>query len=634
MSRLGSLRSIVVALVLLGLGAGRTAAEDPLPVHAGTRLLRSGDLVIEIGDPDSVDFRWNQGVRFSPVAVVVRAQLRGREFLYAPVTGGALSYLGGLPMEFDIGQEAFQPDPPGYNEAQSGAPFLKVGVGILQRDGGAYDFSKSYPIIEAARTTATWGPDRAHFVQTLAGSANGYSCRLEEDVIVKNDRLLLKYLLRNTGTRPFTTEQYLHNFLCFSGRSVGPNVRLTFPYDFTTSPAVVPWEPPPKGRLAAAAAPVVARIANMIEYMERASSVPKIWVYQPPEYAGPQRFAVWDTQAEQQVIIEASVPAAYVGLWTTDYQISPEQFIQITLAPGAEAQFTRSYTFRLDGFVPQDATGDSKVDVSDLSLVSSAWLARPGAARWQAAGDVSAPADDRIDLRDLAGLARQWRQEGGLPAPVAHWRFDETTGMAAEAQRGRHAALLHNFPSDDSQWVAGTDGGALRYDGVDDYADTTGDFGITGAGPRTITAWIKSSEKPTASQTILAWGEPAAGKYWRLDVDVDRRLKFACGTGYAFASRLIGDTQWHHIAVALDPLVCGSPHVSDIRLYVDARPQVVYEMGEADLDTAGAATLRMGASFDPEESRPFNGILDDARIYDAALSTANIRRIYLEVIPP
>ena len=173
---------------------------------------------------------------------MLRAQLRGQEFLYAPVGGGALTYLGGLPMEFDIGQEAFQPDPPGYNEGKSGDPFLKIGVGILRRDASAYNFSASYPVVERARTTVTWQPDRAHFVQTLTGNANGYSCYLEEDVIVKNDRLILNYLLRNTGSKTFTTEQYLHDFLCFSGRPVGPNVRLSFPYDFTTSPAVSPWQ--------------------------------------------------------------------------------------------------------------------------------------------------------------------------------------------------------------------------------------------------------------------------------------------------------------------------------------------------------------------------------------------------------
>jgi hypothetical protein len=634
MSRLRLAEAVVAGLVLAACAGGPAAGEEATPLHAGTRLLRSGGMLVEIGDPNSGACRWNQGTRFSPVANILRVQFCHREFLYAPVGGGALGYTGGLPMEFDIGQETFQPDPPGYNEGANGTPFLKIGVGILRRDGGAYDFSKSYPVIEAGRITVMWQPDRARFVQTLAGNANGYSCRLEEDVVVKNDRLILKYLLRNTGTRPFTTEQYLHNFLCFSGRSVGPSVRLSFPYNFTTTPAVGPWLPPPPGRvLEVASAATVVRIANTLEYMEKATSVPKIWVYKPEGYAGPERFAVEHMDLQHRVAIEASLPAAYVGLWSTDYQISPEQFLIIKLAPGEEREFTRTYTFRLDGSVPQDATGDGTVDINDLSLTSGAWLTEPGAAGWLAACDVSDPADDRIDLRDLAALARAWRQDEGLPAPVAQWTFDESAGATAHDARARADASLYNFPEDGSQWVAGVSAGGLQCDGTDDYAEAAGDFGISKI-PRTVTAWVKSSEKPTASQTILAWGAPAAGQHWLLEVDAKRRLRFSCGAGYALATRLIGDTQWHHIAVALDPLVRDQPRMSDIRLYVDARPQPVYEMAEAALDATGGRTLHLGAPFDPSESQPFPGVLDDVRLYDTVLCPAHVRQIYMATLSP
>lgn len=634
MSKFTLIQVVVEAFLLLTFQADR-AAGQPLPVHAGTRILRSGSLVVEVGDPESAEARWNQGLRFSPVANVLRAQLHGREFLYSPVNGGALTYLGGLPMEFDIGQEAFQPDPPGYNEGKNGDPFLKIGVGILRRNASAYNFSANYQVVELAHTTATWQEDRAHFVQMLAGSANGYSCRLEEDLIVKNGRIVMKYRLQNTGTRTFTTEQYLHNFLCFSNRPVGPNVRLSFPYDFTTSPAVSPWQPPARVRpFAIAASPTVVRIANMIEYMEAASSVPKIWVYKPEGYAGPERFAVEHLDTQQRMVIETSVPAAYVGIWTTDYQVSPEQFVQITLAPDEEIEFTRTYTFQVDGFVPQDCTGDGTVDMNDLSRASAAWLGEPAGARWEPACDISSPPDDKIDLHDFTALADRWRQEGGLPEPVAHWKFDETAGTAASDERGEHPGVLRNFPSDGSQWVPGTDDGGLLFDGTDDSVEIPDYSGITGKNPRTVAAWIKLNEKPSTNYGILAWGEQAPGRYWLLEVDTDRKLRFSCGTGHAIASdRLVGDTQWHHIAVALDPIVADDPHVSDIRLYVDARPQPLYEMSEHEIDTGSSVSVRIGASHDPNEPSHFNGIIDDVRVYDTALCTAHVLRIYRESLP-
>ncbi|MBN1508135.1 MAG: hypothetical protein JW955_14890 [Sedimentisphaerales bacterium] len=628
MSRQAVVR-IVIALVSVSVQSAPTRAETP-PVHAGTRLLRSGNLVVEVGDPDSPECRWNEGLRFSPVANVLRAQLDEREFLYSPVDGGALSYLGGLPMEFDIGQEAFQPDPPGYNEGMTGDPFLKIGVGILRRDGGAYSFSASYPVVELARTTVTWGTDRARFVQTLAGNAKGYSCRLEEDLIVKNDRIIMSYLLRNTGTRRFTTEQYLHNFVCFSGRSVGPNVKVSFPYDFTASPDVARWAPSGRVRsVRPVAQPDVVRVANAIVYMNKISSVPKIWIYKPLEYTGPDLCAAEHTDTEQRLIIEASIPAAYVGIWTTDYQVSPERFLQISLAPGDEAKFTRTYTFRIDGFVPEDGTGDGTVDGNDLSLMSSAWLSGPASARWQPSCDISPVGEERIDLHDLSALAGRWRQEHGLVSPIAHWKLDETAGATAVEEYGRRHGLLRNFPDDGSQWVAGMSSGALRFDGLDDVVEVAGDSGMYGTRPRAVAAWIRLTEKPSTTQTILAWGDRASARDWRLEVDANRKFRFSCGSGLALASgKLVGDTQWHHIAAVLDPLVADSPHMSDVRLYVDAQPQVVLELAEQPIDTADIGNLRMGASHDPNAPDYFNGVLDDVQLFDAALSSAQIRELY------
>jgi hypothetical protein len=633
MSTVAAIRITLMTCALLAFETG-TAASQPVPAHAGTRLLQSGSLVIEVGDPESAECRWNKGLRFSPVANILRAQLHGQEFLYSPPGGGALTYLGGLPMEFDIGQEAFQPDPPGYNEGKNGDPFLKIGVGILRRDAGAYNFSANYPVVERARTAVTWQQDRAHFVQTLTGSANGYSCYLEEDVIVKNDRVILNYLLRNTGSKPFTTEQYLHDFLSFSGRPVGPNVRLSFPYDFTTNPAVTPWQPSGRFRsIAAAAAPVVVRIANGIEFMEKATGVPKIWVYRPQGHTGPELCAVDFADTQQRLTIETSIPAAYTGIWTTDYQVSPEQFLQITLAPGEEARFTRTYTFRTDGFVPQDGTGDNTVDGNDLSLLSSAWLRRPADKGWEPACDVSSVKDDRIDLQDFAVMARQWRQKAGLPSPISHWKLDEKTGATASDERGQHPGTLHGFPGDNSQWVPGASGGGLRFDGIDDVLDITGLAAMDARNQRTIAAWIKLTDRPTANQTVLAWGEPGSGKHWLLEVDANRRLRFSCGQGYAAASRVVGDTDWHHVAVSLDPLVPGSPHISDIRLYVDVQPQAVYDLNEQEINACTTQDLRAGAPYDPAASKPFNGILDDLRIYDTALCPTHLRQVYNDAVP-
>jgi len=612
----------------------RTArpADIQQPIHAGTRILHSGNLVVEVGDPDSPDCRWNRGLRFSPVANVIRVQLNDRDFCYSPTAGGALSYLGGLPMEFDIGQEEFQPDPPGYNEGSNGSAFLKIGVGILQRNSSAYNFSTNYPVIELAQTTTTWQPDRARFIQTLSGTANGYSCRLEEDLIVKNDRIIMNYVLTNTGTKTFTTEQYLHNFLTFSQRNVGPNYRVYFPYQMTASPNVTQWKPPElkpvgRGHQWVDENPPMVSLVNMILYTTTISSVPKTWIYKPEDYLGPDTIAVEQTDVDQRVVIDSSLRSAYVGIWTTSYQVSPEQFVIITLAPGETAEFTRTYKFSADGSLPQDCTGDQIVNVNDLSAMSSAWLGSPGDNNWNSYCDVSA--DDVIDNKDLAVMGQMWGNDAANPAPSVHWSLDETAGMVAADTVGSHNGSLTGFSADGSHWVAGHSAGGLNFDGTDDYIEVEGYKGVCGKNPRTIMAWIKTQPNPTGKLPIIAWGQNEPGAYWLLEVDEEQRLRLSCGSGFVSANeQQVGDGNWHHIAVVLDPADPDRPLVSDVKLHIDGRRRTIYKMEEARINTGCVGNVRIGASHS-SDSNYFAGVIDEVAVFDMAIGTTAIHQEYL-----
>lgn len=602
-----------------------------LPVHAGTRVLRSGDLLVEVGDPESGACRWNRGLRFSPVANVLRLRLRGHEFAYSPVSGGAVDsgYTGGLPMEFDIGQEAFQPDPPGYNEGVNGDPFLKIGVGILTRNNAAYNFSATYPVVELAHTTVVWDTDRAHFEQTLTGTANGYSYSLQEDLIVKNDRLIMTYLLKNTGTKTFTTEQYIHNFLTFNDRSVGPDYRISFPYDFTASPEVPVWSPPRSRLTAVTSNPAVVRFGNIIAYMSLASSVPKIWVYKPEEYVGADVFAVEQTGTGQRLIIDTSAPTPYVGIWTTDYQVSPEQFVMLTLSPGQEVAFARTYIAGVGGGLPEDNTSDGSVDASDLLTLSSAWLSGPGMADWEPACDIAAVANDKIDLRDLSALAVNWRRNAHSPRPVTHWRFDESAGDLAMDDAGENSGTLHGVGDGGSPWVSGKVDGALLLDGVDDYVEIDGYPGIGGTKPRTVCAWVQTREKFASEMTLIAWGQPAPGSYWSLELDAGGRFRVSCHAGHAMVGpTVVGDARWHHVAAVLDPVQPGMPLMSDVKLYVDGKRQNLYELVEHRIDTSCEQSVRVGSSHDPGGLSWFDGTIDDVQLFNVALSPENIQQIY------
>ncbi len=325
------------AIMLCLLAAGVSRAE-PLPAHPGTRLLTNGSLVVEVMDPAATP-RYNSGIRFSPVGFGLRAQLQGKEFLFSPpVASNPFGDAAGLAMEFDLGEGAMN-KPPGYNEAPLGGQFLKIGVGILQRNtANAYGWFLNYPVIERATTTVNWQPSSATFIQTLNGNANGYSYRLEETMSVVGDQLIQNYRLFNTGTKQFTTEQYVHNFLSFEGRQIGPNYTVAFPYDFTVT----------------GLDPQQTKVGRSILFNSQvdANNVKPIISTPLGGYTGANSLLVTQSDVNQSLRIDASLPSNGVAIFASKEQLSPEMNVLITLLPGQDIQFSRTYTFA----VPEPAT--------------------------------------------------------------------------------------------------------------------------------------------------------------------------------------------------------------------------------------------------------------------------------------
>lgn len=443
------------------------------------------------------------------------------------------------------------------------------------------------------------------------------------------------YVLTNTGSKTFTTEQYLHNFLTFSQRNVGPNYRVYFPYHMVTSPQVQEWEPPVlkmvgRGLKFVDSNPSMVSLENMVLYTKTISSVPKTWTYKPDDYLGPDTIAVEQSDIGQRVIIDSSLRSAYIGIWTTSYQVSPEQFVIITLAPGEHAAFTRTYKFSTDGSMPQECTGDQIINGNDLSALSSAWLSVPGRANWDSSCDVSDPADDLINCKDLAVLAQVWGQDANGPAPVAYWPLNETAGMVAADGMGSYDGSLVSFSEDDSQWVTSRLGGGLEFDGTDDYVEVEGYPGICGKKPRAVFAWIKTQGIPVGKLPVVAWGQKQPGAYWLLEVDEDQRLRLSCESGFISANeQQVGDSNWHHVAVVLDPVDSERPLISDVLLYVDGKRRTIYKMEEAQINTGCIENVRIGAAHGPD-NKTFAGIIDEVAIFDVSVSQTAAQQAYIK----
>jgi len=194
---------------------------------------------------------------------------------------------------------------------------------------------------------------------------------------------------------------------------------------------------------------------------------------------------------------------------------------------------------------------------------------------------------------------------------VGAWNLDEGSGTTTADNSGSgHTGTIVG-----ATWDAGQQGSALLF-GETAYVET-GFAGVTGTESRTCSAWVKTTE---ANRTIMSWGLNTAGRKWRMRLDVTGGLRVEVNGGYHYGQAFLADDEWHHVAVVLED--DGTADCSETLLYVDGRSESTSAVLAKAIDTDPTGEVRIGKS--PYHSSGFIGLIDDARIYDRALSEEEI----------
>ncbi len=131
------------------------------------------------------------------------------------------------------------------------------------------------------------------------------------------------------------------------------------------------------------------------------------------------------------------------------------------------------------------------------------------------------PLGRKLDWRYLNNNGRLLVQRaldwgGNLTGPTAHWKLDDAAGTTAVDSEGGHHGTLVGGPA----WTAGSLGGALDFDGLDDYVNLTSDAAL--------------DDIFAAGATVAAWINPATfgeNNYGRV-IDKDNNLTLP-GSGWA-----------------------------------------------------------------------------------------------------
>jgi hypothetical protein len=214
---------------------------------------------------------------------------------------------------------------------------------------------------------------------------------------------------------------------------------------------------------------------------------------------------------------------------------------------------------------------------------------------------------------------------------VAHWDFNDGAGNTAADVAGRNTATL--LPdAGPPVWTLDTPAlgepnpSALDFSTADGYLQATDYKAIGGTAERTLSAWIKTPSN--GDQAILSWGQNSAGQKWTFRVQddtgpLDGVLRLEVNGGYVIGSTVLSDDQWHHVTAVLPDPALGA-NVTNVRLYVDGHLEGISAYLDEPISTASAADVLIGNDFN--NGRRFAGLMDDVRIYDYAMTGAEVRQ--------
>jgi tetratricopeptide (TPR) repeat protein len=212
-----------------------------------------------------------------------------------------------------------------------------------------------------------------------------------------------------------------------------------------------------------------------------------------------------------------------------------------------------------------------------------------------------------------------------LAGLIGWWKLDETSGrdVADSSGNGNIGKILNGEPK--WQTSGGKIGGALLFDGKGDYVHIANESNFDFAGEVTVAAWIKVNQFDKEWQAIVTKGDSS----WRLQRHQDTgAIEFACtglqvpgGSPYGglYGNKAVNDGKWHHIAGVYDG--------EKMYIYID-------KIVDVSQPASGAIATNDQPVFIGENAemtgRFWNGLIDDVRVYNYALSEGQITALYNE----
>ena len=218
----------------------------------------------------------------------------------------------------------------GFDDAQIGEWFHKIGVGLLKKDSHQYLFSKKYDIRPAEFKTIT--NSNSLIISCKPEAVNGFSYFLEKKIDLHESSFTITYYLQNTGEKSINTDEYIHNFTAINNDLIGSHYKLKFPFQLIPELFNEIVNPEQKIDIS----------KNQIDFR---GSINKEFFFS--NLTGNEKVkSKWELLNHKNNIAiseTTNFTTNKVNLWGSKHVVSPELFFNINIKPGESTEWSRTY---------------------------------------------------------------------------------------------------------------------------------------------------------------------------------------------------------------------------------------------------------------------------------------------------
>ncbi len=202
---------------------------------------------------------------------------------------------------------------------------------------------------------------------------------------------------------------------------------------------------------------------------------------------------------------------------------------------------------------------------------------------------------------------------------LAWWKLNENSGtIAVDSISGYDGSISQ------ASWTTGINGSALEFDGSNDYVETN--ERIVDDYPFTISVWLKTTDSGTDQAVVNLADSDLSNSYYGIYVRPDGRVRLMARNTQSrtIAGDVVNDGEWYNAVAVFNSS-------TDRKLYLNG---IINGTQSTEVTfNSDADRWSMGRWGDSSPNRYFEGSIDEVKLWDRALDSAEILQLYEDSAP-